>query len=244
MRVGHASLFLWSVITSRMPIRRFFPLLAEQLYRTGVLSLLITVLSGFFIGMVVSLQGFHTLQKFSAEQALGKLLALSVVRELGPVITALLFSGRAGSALTAEIGLMSTTDQLSAMRMLGVHPLWRVVAPRFWAGVIALPLLTIIFDVVAIYGGSLVGVDWLGVDTGAFWSGMKSVVHFGDDVVNGIIKSLVFAFLTLWIAVYQGYFCEPNAKGMSIATTKTVVYSALAILCFDFILTALIMGGW
>ncbi len=242
--MGHAGLFLWSVITSRIPWRRIVPLISEQLYRAGIMSLLITILAGFFIGMVVGLQGFHTLQKFSAEQALGKLLALSIVRELGPVIAALLFAGRAGSSLTAELGLMATTDQLSAMRMLGVNPLWRVVAPRFWGALIALPLLTLIFDVVAIYGGSLVGVDWLGVDRGAFWSGMQSVVEFGGDVMNGVLKSGVFAFLIVWISLYQGYFCEPNAKGMSIATTKTVVYGSLAVLAFDFILTALVMGGW
>ena len=204
----------------------------------------LNLLSAFFIGMVVALQGYNTLQKFGAEQELGQLLALAIVRELGPVVSALLFAGRAGSALTAELGLMRATSQLSSMEMMAVNPLWRIVAPRFWAGFIALPLLTILFNMTSIYGGHMVGVDWLGVDSGSFWSNMQSAVSFHADILNGIIKSVVFGFVVTWVAVYQGYYSEPSARGISRATTKTVVYSSLLILALDFVLTAVMMGGW
>ena len=243
-RVGRSGLFLFSTLSQRPKWRQAWPLLSTQLYRVGILSLPIILLSALFIGMVVALQGFNTLQKFGAEQELGQLLALSIVRELGPVVTALLFAGRAGSALTAEIGLMRATSQLSSLEMMAVNPLWKVVAPRFWAGLIALPLLTILFNVMAIFGGQLVGVDWLGVDDGSFWSNMQSAVSFHADILNGIIKSVVFGFIVTWIAVYQGYYSEPNARGISQATTKTVVYASLLVLAFDFVLTAVMMGGW
>jgi phospholipid/cholesterol/gamma-HCH transport system permease protein len=209
----------------------------------GVLSLVIIVISGLFVGMVLGLQGYTTLVKFGAEQALGQLIALSLVRELGPVVSALLFAGRAGSALTAEIGLMKTTEQLSSMEMLGVDPLRRIIAPRFWAGQISMPLLALIFSCVAIYGGHMVGVIWLGVDDGAYWANMQSSVDFYDDVVNGIIKSVVFGTVVTWIALYQGYRCPPTSEGIAKATTQTVVYSSLAILGLDFILTAVMFGG-
>lgn len=243
-RVGRSGLFLVSVIVQPPRWRQAWTLLIEQLYRVGVLSLVIVLLSAMFIGMVVALQGYHTLQKFGATQALGQLIALSVVRELGPVITALLFAGRAGSALTAEIGLMRATDQLSCMEMMAVNPLWRVIAPRFWAGLISLPILTLLFNVVAIDGGQLVGVDWLGLDSGSFWANMQSTVSFQADILNGVIKSVVFGVVVTWTAVYQGYYAAPNAAGISRATTNTVVYSSLLVLALDFILTAMMMGGW
>lgn len=242
-QVGHAGLFLLQIIYRR-PRFRSFSLLVSALYYVGIYSLPIILLSGVFIGMVVALQGFHTLQQFGAEQELGQLLALSVVRELGPVVTALLFAGRAGSALTAEIGLMRATDQLDAMSMMAVDPVWRVVSPRFYAGLISMPILTIFFNLVAIYGGYLIGVKWLGVDAGSFWNNMQSSVMFGADILNGIIKSIVFGFVITWIAVYQGFFSPANAAGMGRATTKTVVYASLMILGLDFILTAVMMGGW
>lgn len=243
-RIGRSGTFLISVLLQKPRWRQIFPLLTVQLYRVGVLSLLVILLSALFIGMVVSLQGFNTLQKFGAEQELGQLLALSVVRELGPVVTALLFAGRAGTALTAEIGLMSATEQLNSMEMMAVDPMWRVIVPRLWAGFIAMPILMVLFNLTAIYGGKWVGVDWLGVDSGSFWSNMQAIVHFRVDIVNGIIKSLVFGFVITWVAVYQGFFCEPNAVGISRATTKTVVFSSLLILALDFLLTAMMMGGW
>ncbi|PIZ03904.1 MAG: ABC transporter permease [Gammaproteobacteria bacterium CG_4_10_14_0_8_um_filter_38_16] len=244
IRIGRSGLFLLNTLLQPPKWKQAWPLLSVQLYRVGILSLPIILLSALFIGMVVALQGFNTLQKFGAEQELGQLLALSIVRELGPVVTALLFAGRAGSALTAELGLMSATSQLSSLEMMAVNPLWRIVAPRLWAGFIALPLLTILFDVMAIFGGQIVGVDWLGVDDGSFWSNMQSAVSFHSDVLNGIIKSLVFGFVVTWISVYQGFYAEPNARGISKATTKTVVYASLLILALDFVLTAVMMGGW
>jgi phospholipid/cholesterol/gamma-HCH transport system permease protein len=182
--------------------------------------------------------------KFGAAQQLGPLVALSVCRELGPVVAALLFAGRAGSAVTAEIGLMKATEQLSSMEMMAVDPLRRVIAPRVWGGFFSLPLLTMIFNVVAIYGAYLVGVKWLGLDNGAFWANMQSSVDFHLDVVNGILKSLVFGLVVIWISVYQGYEAEPTAAGIANATTRSVVYSSLAVLGLDFVLTAMMIGGW
>lgn len=241
---GKTTLFLFHSLVGKPNVRKSLALLLPQLYVVGVLSLLIIVISGVFVGMVLGLQGYTTLVKFGAEQALGQLIALSLVRELGPVVSALLFAGRAGSALTAEIGLMKTTEQLSSMEMLGVDPLRRIIAPRFWAGQISMPLLALIFSAVAIYGGHMVGVVWLGVDDGAYWSNMRSSVDFYDDVVNGIIKSIVFGTVITWIALYQGYRCPPTSEGISKATTQTVVYSSLAILGLDFILTAVMFGGF
>lgn len=242
--IGRAGLFLLQVLCRKPRIRRSFPLVVQQLFTVGILSLPIILVSGLFIGMVVALQGHNTLAKFGADAQLGQLLALSVVRELGPVVTALLFAGRAGSALTAEIGLMKTTEQLASMEMMAVDPLWRVIAPRFWAGFISMPILALIFNAVAIYGGAWVAVDWLGVTGGTFWSNMQAAVDFRVDIVSGIIKSLVFGFVVIWTAVYQGYDCEPTAQGMSIATTRTVVYSSLMVLGLDFVLTAMMLGEW
>ncbi|MGE3318107.1 MAG: lipid asymmetry maintenance ABC transporter permease subunit MlaE [Candidatus Berkiella sp.] len=240
---GKTTLFLLHALIAK-PKLKGFKLLIPQLYMVGVLSMIIIIVSGLFIGMVLGLQGYTILVKFGAEQALGQLIALSMVRELGPVVGALLFAGRAGSAITAEIALMKITEQLSCMEMLGVDPLRRIVAPRFWAGQISLPILSLIFTAVAIYGGYMVGVQWLGVDEGSFWSNMRSAVEFREDIVNGIIKSVVFGTLVTWIAVYQGYTCPPTAEGIGKATTRTVVFSSLAVLGMDFFLTAIMFGGF
>ena len=178
-----------------------------------------------------------------SEAMLGTMVSLTLLRELAPVVAALLFAGRAGSALTAEIGLMKATEQLSSMEMIGVDPLKRIVSPRLWAGVVSLPMLTVIFAAIGILGGKMVGVDFLGVDEGSYWSGMQNSVQFGHDVVNGIIKSIVFALICTWIAVYQGYACEPTSEGIATSTTRTVVYSSLCVLGFDFVLTAVMFGG-
>ncbi len=241
---GRSGIFLVRTLLRRPRTVRTFPLLLQELYSVGVLSLLIIVVSALFIGMVLGLQGYNILVEFSATSELGTMVALGIVRELGPVITALLFAGRAGSALTAEIGLMKTTEQIDSMEMIGVDPLWRIISPRFWAGIISMPLLSIIFCAVAIWGGYLIGVAWLGVDSGVFWNNMQSNVSFSADVVNGIIKSIVFGFVIVWIAVFQGFDAKPTAEGISRATTRTVVYSSLAVLGLDFILTAMMMGGW
>lgn len=242
--LARAGIFLAGTLVRAPRLRQVFPLFVQQLFSVGVLSLAIIVVSGLFIGMVVGLQGYNTLNKFGAAQQLGELLALSVVRELGPVVTALLFAGRAGSALTAEIGLMKANEELSAMAIMGVDPLWRIIYPRFWAGFISMPILACIFSAVAIWGGYLVGVQWLGLDAGTFWSNMQASVDFHSDVVNSLIKSVVFGFVVTWIALFEGYDTVPTAEGISRSTTRTVVYSSLAILGLDFVLTAVMLGGW
>lgn len=240
--LGRATLMLASALLHVPNPRKGFPLLMNQLYSVGVLSLIIVVVSGLFIGMVLALQGYTILVGYGAEASLGPMVALSLLRELGPVVAALLFAGRAGSALTAEIGLMKATEQLSSLEMMAVDPLRRVIAPRFWAGFISLPLLAAIFSAVGILGAHLVGVDWLGVDGGTFWSVMQAQVSFENDILNGVIKSIVFAFVVTWIAVYKGYDCEPTSEGISRATTATVVQSSLLVLGLDFILTALMFA--
>lgn len=242
--LGASGYFLWRLLWRQLKLRVLLPDVWRQLYSVGVLSALVIVVSGLFIGMVVGLQGHHTLEKFGATSQLGQLLALSIARELGPVVSALLFAGRAGSALTAEIGLMKATEQLASMDMMGVDPLTRIVYPRFLAGLIALPVLALIFSAVAVYGGYFVGVERLGVDAGSFWSNMQSSVDFRLDVLSGMIKSVVFAFLVTWVAVYQGFSCNPTAEGISRATTRSVVHASLLVLGFDFLLTALMIGGW
>ena len=237
--LGRSVLFLLRALLGRGSTGNSFQLLIKQLYSVGVMSLAIIVVSGIFISMVLSLQGFSILAKYGSEQAVGQMVALTLLRELGPVVTALLFAGRAGSALTAEIGNMKSTEQLSSLAMIGVDPLKYIVAPRLWAGFISMPLLAMIFSVVGIWGGAMVAVDWLGVYEGSFWANMQSSVSFREDVLNGLIKSVVFAFVVTWIAVFQGYDCEPTSEGISRATTKTVVYASLAVLGLDFILTAL-----
>jgi phospholipid/cholesterol/gamma-HCH transport system permease protein len=242
--VGRSGKFLFGVLAGVPRPATGFPLLVRQIYAVGVLSLAIVVVSGLFIGMVLGLQGYSILSDFGSEAAIGQMISLTLVRELGPVVTALLFAGRAGSALTAEIGLMKATEQLSSMEMMGVDPLKRVIAPRLWAGFLTMPVLAVIFSVVGIWGGMLVGVDWLGVFEGSFWGNMQSSVDFIDDVMNGVIKSVVFGFVCAWIAVYQGYDCVPTSAGISSATTKTVVYSSLAVLGLDFVLTAVMFGNF
>lgn len=243
-RVGDAGLVLLGSIFKKPNFYKSFPLLVQQIYMVGFLSLPIIIVAGSFIGMVLALQGYNILEKFAASDELGPLVALSVARELGPVVTGLLFAGRAGSSLTAEIGLMKATDQLSSMELMAVDPLQRVVAPRFWAGFYSMPVLAIIFSMFAVFGAYAVGVDWIGLDGGSFWSNMQASVDFRIDIVNGIIKSVVFGFFTTWIAVYQGYACVPTSEGISHATTRTVVFSSLVILGLDFVLTAMMMGGW
>jgi phospholipid/cholesterol/gamma-HCH transport system permease protein len=209
-----------------------------------VRSLPIILVSGLFVGMVLSLQGYNNLVGFGAEASLGTLVALSLLRELGPVISALLYAGRAGSALTAEIGLMKATEQLASMQMMAVDPFKRVLAPRFLAGFFALPLLAAIFTAIGILGGYFVAVEQLGVDGGAYWSQMQSKVDFYEDVVNGVvIKSVVFSLVANWIALFEGYDTEPTAEGIGRATTRTVVNTSLAVLGLDFVLTALLFGG-
>lgn len=243
-QLGRAGILLYRVLFYPPNVKKGFPLLLQQMYAEGVLSLLIIVVSSLFIGMVLALQGYHTLSKFGASQELGPMVALSVARELGPVVTAILFAGRAGSAVTAEIGLMKATEQLSSMEMMAVDPLRRVISPRFWAGFFSMPLLTLIFTMTAIYGAYLVGVKWLGVDAGVFWSNMQSSVEFHSDIVNGILKSIVFGIAVIWISVFQGYFAVPTAAGIANATTRSVVYASLAVLGLDFILTAMMIGEW
>lgn len=241
--LGRSAVFL-ARASLGVPAREGWYLWLRQMHFVGVLSLAIILVSGLFIGMVLALQGYTILVDFGAEQALGQMVALSLLRELSPVVAALLFAGRAGSALTAEIGLMKATEQLSSMEMIGVDPLRRVVAPRLWAGFVALPLLTVVFSVVGVYGGYLVGVEWLGVFEGSYWGNMQASVSFLDDVGNGMIKSLVFALVVTWIAVFQGYDLVPTAEGISRATTRTVVYSSLSVLGLDFVLTAVMFGGF
>jgi phospholipid/cholesterol/gamma-HCH transport system permease protein len=240
---GRAGLMLFNALIGRPEPGKQWPLLLKQLYSVGVQSLLIIMVSGLFIGMVLGLQGYIVLTTYSAEASLGMMVALSLLRELGPVVTALLFAGRAGSALTAEIGLMKATEQISSLEMMAVDPLRRIVAPRFWAGLISMPLLTIIFVAIGIWGGSVVGVDWKGIDSGFFWSAMQSAVEWKKDLLNCLIKSVVFAITVTWIPIFNGYDAVPTSEGISRATTRTVVHSSLAVLGLDFVLTALMFGN-
>jgi phospholipid/cholesterol/gamma-HCH transport system permease protein len=231
-RLGRGHLFLLQI----------FATIPGVLIRPRLMTLPIILVSGLFVGMVMGLQGYNTLVDFGAEDSLGVMVALSLVRELGPVVAGLLFAGRAGSALTAEIGLMKATEQLSGMEMMAVDPIQRVVTPRFLASFITLPLLAAIFSAIGIYGGYLVGVEVLGVDDGAFWAQMQDKVDLRGDVYNGIIKSVVFGFVAGWIALYEGYDAVPTAAGVSRATTRTVVHTSLVVLGLDFVLTALMFG--
>jgi phospholipid/cholesterol/gamma-HCH transport system permease protein len=242
-RLGYAARFFTLTLLKSGTSMRRFSLIIRELYFTGVLTLIIILVSGLFVGMVLGLQGYETLQKYGAETAIGTLVALSLVRELGPVVAALLFASRAGSAITAEIGLMKATEQLDAMGMMAVDPVARVVAPRFWAGVISMPLLAAIFSAMGIFGGYLVAVVLIGVDEGSFWSQMQSAVDFRFDIVNGIIKTCFFGVAVTAIAVFEGYDAQPTAEGVSAATTRTVVTSALVILGLDFVLTSFMFRG-
>lgn len=241
--IGRSALMLAGALLHRPQPIKNAPLLIKQLDSIGVQSLVIIIVSGLFIGMVLSLQGYVILVDYGAEGSLGQMVALSLLRELGPVVSALLFAGRAGSALTAEIGLMKATEQLSSLEMMAVDPLKRVISPRFWAGVISMPLLTMIFIAVGIWGGQVVGVDWKGIDHGSFWSAMQSSVELGRDIGNSLIKSIIFAIAIVWIALFNGYDATPTSEGISQATTRTVVHSSLVVLGLDFILTALMFGN-
>jgi len=241
-RLGRGHVFLMQVLPA-MESMLFRPgLLIRQMYSVGVLTLLIIVVAGLFVGMVMALQSYYALVDFGAEDSVSVMLVLSLLRELGPVITALLFAGRAGSALTAEIGLMKATEQLSGMEMMAVNPIERVIAPRFLAGFLSMPLLAAIFSAVGVMGGYLVAVELLGLDAGAFWSQAIAKVDLYHDLGNGMIKSAVFGFVVVWIAVFEGYDCVPTSDGLSKATTRTVVHSSLAVLGLDFVLTALMFS--
>jgi phospholipid/cholesterol/gamma-HCH transport system permease protein len=242
-RLGFASRFFLAVLMRSGTAFTRFSLTIREVFSTGVLSLIIIMVSGFFVGLVLGLQGYETLQRYGSSEALGILVALSLVRELGPVVAGLLFASRAGSALTAEIGLMKTTEQLKAMDMMAVDPIARVVAPRFWGGVISMPLLAALFSMMGVFGAWFIGVVFIGVDDGAFWSQMQASVDFRYDIVNGIIKSVVFGFAVSLIAVFEGYDSAPTAEGVSRAITRTVVNSALTILALDFVLTSFMFRG-
>jgi phospholipid/cholesterol/gamma-HCH transport system permease protein len=241
-RMGRGHLFLVSTLSGLPGLLVRPRLTLAQMHSVGVLSVIIILVSGLFVGMVMALQGYNTLVDFGAEESLGVVVALSLVRELGPVVSALLFAGRAGSALAAEIGLMKATEQLSGMEMMAIDPIKRVIAPRFLAGFLSMPLLAAIFSAVGVIGGYFVGVGLLGVDSGAYWSQMQSKVDLHEDIYNGVIKSIVFGFVCTWIALFEGYDAMPTSEGVSRATTRTVVHSALAVLGLDFVLTALMFG--
>jgi len=241
-RLGRGNIFFASIIQGSGNLILQPRLLIGQLYSVGVLSMQIIAISGLTVGMVLGLQGYYNLSRFGSEEALGPFVALTLVREMGPVLAALLFSGRAGSALTAEIGLMKATEQLSSMAMMAVDPIKRVIVPRFVAGLISLPLLTAMFIIVGVYGGYFVGVGLLGVDSGTYWSQMQDSVDFYEDLVNGMVKSVVFGMVATWIAVFEGYDAVPTTSGVSRATMRTVVNTAFAVLGLNFILTALMFG--
>ncbi|MDR2129372.1 MAG: lipid asymmetry maintenance ABC transporter permease subunit MlaE [Burkholderiaceae bacterium] len=236
--MGYATRFFWRLLRLTGPVLQRFGLVRDQIYFLGNYSLAIIAVSGLFVGFVLALQGYNILQRFGSAEAVGMMVALALIRELGPVVTALLFAGRAGTSLTAEIGLMKAGEQLSAMEMMAVDPLRRIIAPRFLAGVLVLPLLTSVFNAVGILGGWLVSVPLIGVDPGAFWSQLKGGVDLWTDVGNGLIKSLVFGVAVSFVALLQGYVARPTAEGVSRATTRTVVMASLMVLGLDFLLTA------
>jgi len=242
-KAGRVALFLGRVLGQAIPSLSHPRLLVAQIYNNGARSLIIVMLCGLFVGMVLALQGYDVLTRYGADQSLGVLVALSLVRELGPVVAALLFASRAGSAITAEIGLMRATEQIEAMEMMAVDPIARVVAPRFWGAVISMPLLAALFSAMGIFGGYLVGVVMIGVDEGSFWSQMQAAVDVKNDILNGVFKSFVFGVAVTVIALFEGYDAPPTAEGVSRATTRTVVTSSLAILGLDFILTAFMFRG-
>jgi phospholipid/cholesterol/gamma-HCH transport system permease protein len=240
--MGYAARLLLKLVASSGPALTRFGLVRDQIFFLGNYSLALIGVSGLFVGFVLGLQGYYTLQRYGSSEALGLLVTLSLVRELGPVITALLFAGRAGTALTAEIGLMKAGEQLSAMEMMAVDPVRRILAPRFWGGIIAMPLLAAIFSAVGVIGGWVVGVMLIGVDAGSFWSQMQSGVDVWRDVGNGVIKSVVFGITVTFVALYQGFEAQPTPEGVSLATTRTVVIASLAVLGLDFLLTTLMFS--
>jgi phospholipid/cholesterol/gamma-HCH transport system permease protein len=240
-QIGACGIFLVQILRALPRSLRYLRETVRQVFFVGAMSLVIIMTCGLFVGMVLGLQLYHTLAIFGGTAALGTVVALSLYRELGPVVTALLFAGRAGTSITAEIGLMRATDQLDAMEMMAVDPLAYVVAPRFLAGVIAMPLLACTFNALGIFGAHLVGVTWLGLDNGTFWSNMTGNVDVWDDVINGVWKSLAFGAVCTLIATFQGYTTPPTSEGVAYATTRTVVFSSIATLAIDFVMTAFLM---
>jgi phospholipid/cholesterol/gamma-HCH transport system permease protein len=240
-RAGARSRFLFLVLAHSGPSFKRARLTLREIYFSGVMSLVIIMVSGMFVGMVLGLQGFETLQKYGAQEQMGVLAALSLVRELGPVVSALLFASRAGSAITAEIGLMKTTEQLKAMDMMAVDPIARVVAPRFWGGVLSMPLLAALFSMAGILGAFLVSKILIGIDSGVFWGNMQAAVDVQYDILNGVVKSVVFGVAIATIATFEGFDAEPTAEGVSAATTRTVVTSALSVLALDLVLTGFML---
>ena len=241
-RLGVFAKLFFAILTRSHHIWKRPRLIGLQVHFLGNHSLAIILVAGLFVGLVLGLQGYYTLRRYGSEQALGVLVALALVRELGPVISALLFAGRAGTSLTAEIGLMKAGEQLSALETMAVDPVSRVLGPRFFGGLITVPLLAALFSAVGVIGGWLVGVVLIGVDAGAFWSQMSDGVDFWDDIVNGVIKSVVFGVAVTHVALMQGYECRPTPEGVARATTLTVVVGSLAVLGLDFVLTALMFG--
>ncbi len=242
LRTGYATRMFLRIVLEGLALLRRPGLVVKQVLFVGNYSFVIIAVSGLFVGFVLGLQGYYTLNRYGSEQALGLLVALSLVRELGPVVTALLFAGRAGTSLTAEIGLMKAGEQLTALEMMAVDPVATVLAPRMWAGIIAMPLLAAIFSAVGVLGGYVVGVLLIGVDAGAFWAQMQAGVDVWSDVGNGVVKSIVFGFAVTFVALFQGYEAKPTPEGVSRATTRTVVYASLAVLGLDFLLTALMFS--
>jgi phospholipid/cholesterol/gamma-HCH transport system permease protein len=240
--LGQFTRFFGQILLRTNALWKRGQLVITQIHFIGNHSLIIIVISGLFVGFVLGLQGYYTLNRYGAEEALGLLVTLSLVRELGPVVTALLFAGRAGTSLTAEIGLMKAGEQLAAMEVMAVDPIRRVIAPRFWGGVIAMPILAAVFSMVGVLGGWVVGVLLIGIDSGAFWSQMQAGVDVIDDVLNGVIKSVVFGFVVTAIALFEGWKCRPTPEGVARATTRTVVAGSLAVLGLDFVLTALMFS--
>lgn len=241
-RMGYATRSFWTLMRMSPGALRRPGLISEQIHFIGNYSLVIIAVSGLMVGMVLGLQGYYTLSQFGAEQKLGQLVALSLIRELGPVVTALLFAGRAGTSLTAQIGLMKAGEQLSAMEMMAINPIQRVLAPRFWAGVIAMPVLATVFSAIGVIGGYLVGVKLIGLDEGAFWSQMQGGVDVRADVLNSVIKSLVFGVTVTFTALFQGYEAQPTPEDVSRATTRTVVTASLLVWGLDFVMTALMFN--
>ena len=240
--IGHGARFFLRLVALLGPTLRRFALVRDQIHFLGNYSLAIIAVSGLFVGFVLALQGYNILQRYGSSEAVGLMVALSLLRELGPVVTALLFAGRAGTSLTAEIGLMKSGEQFSAMEMMAVDPVQRIIAPRFWAGIIVMPLLTAVFNAVGVLGGWIVSVPMIGVDPGAFWSQMQGGVDIFSDLGNGVIKSVAFGITVTFVALLQGYMAKPTADGVARATTRTVVMASLMVLGLDFLLTALMFS--
>jgi len=240
-RIGRGTLFLFRVFRALPSLLPRPWLVVQQMFSIGVLTIVIVLVAGIFVGMVLGLQGYNILVRFNSESSLGTMVGLTLVRELGPVVTALLFAGRAGSALTAELGLMKATEQLSGLEMMAVDPMKRVMAPRLVAGFLAMPLLAAIFSAVGVLGGYVVGVGLMGVDAGAYWAQMQASVDFSDDLMTGVWKSLAFGFAATWVALFEGYDCIPTAEGVGRATTRSVVNASLLVLGLNFVLTAFLL---